>query len=270
MGLLSTSVVTQQCTRIVNTSTSALHARIPRAAQKSNGRPPFSSQSQKSLTGHVMLWSIRRCCGRARACEARTVIGRGRLHRAFPGVHRDTEHNTSGSLEKMRTDAGSTCGVRIRRPCVRSSLKQYLWPLARDEGGGRLHRGRARAAVLRGRGRPGRYVCCGHVGTCGAGAARPRRSAALPYGVVWCHQGVLRWPAAPLVARGRWRAAMCPVAYTQHLCSLPLCADDFDQCKTCVFVIERIKKGTNMLLPSICAEIYQKYPDGKAYANVRT
>lgn len=31
-------------------------------------------------------------------------------------------------------------------------------------------------------------------------------------------------------------------------------------CKTCVFVLERIKSGLE-LLPSICSEIYMKYPD---------
>lgn len=35
---------------------------------------------------------------------------------------------------------------------------------------------------------------------------------------------------------------------------------DFGQCKTCVFVLERIKKGTNMLLPAICSELYINYP----------
>jgi len=35
---------------------------------------------------------------------------------------------------------------------------------------------------------------------------------------------------------------------------------DFNPCKTCVFMLERIKKATNMLLPSICSEIYMKYP----------
>jgi hypothetical protein len=39
---------------------------------------------------------------------------------------------------------------------------------------------------------------------------------------------------------------------------------DFGPCKTCVFVLERIKKGSNMLLPAICSELYHKYPD--AYA----
>jgi len=39
---------------------------------------------------------------------------------------------------------------------------------------------------------------------------------------------------------------------------------DFSPCKTCVFVLERIKKGTKMLLPAICSELYHKYPD--AYA----
>jgi hypothetical protein len=38
----------------------------------------------------------------------------------------------------------------------------------------------------------------------------------------------------------------------------------FGPCKTCVFVLERIKKGTNMLLPAICSELYIKFPD--AYA----
>jgi len=38
----------------------------------------------------------------------------------------------------------------------------------------------------------------------------------------------------------------------------------FGPCKTCVFVLERIKKGSNMLLPAICSELYHKYPD--AYA----
>jgi hypothetical protein len=40
--------------------------------------------------------------------------------------------------------------------------------------------------------------------------------------------------------------------------------DEFGSCKTCVFVLERIKKGSNMLLPAICSELYHKYPD--AYA----
>lgn len=35
---------------------------------------------------------------------------------------------------------------------------------------------------------------------------------------------------------------------------------DFGPCKTCVFVLERIKKGSNMLLPAICSELYHKYP----------
>ena len=39
---------------------------------------------------------------------------------------------------------------------------------------------------------------------------------------------------------------------------------EFGPCKTCVFVLERIKKGSNMLLPAICSELYHKYPD--AYA----
>jgi len=38
----------------------------------------------------------------------------------------------------------------------------------------------------------------------------------------------------------------------------------FGWCKTCVFVLERIKKGTNMLLPAICSEIYISFPN--AYA----
>jgi len=38
-------------------------------------------------------------------------------------------------------------------------------------------------------------------------------------------------------------------------------AGSFGPCHTCVFVLERIKKGTNMLLPAICSEIYMKYPD---------
>jgi len=41
-------------------------------------------------------------------------------------------------------------------------------------------------------------------------------------------------------------------------------AEAFGPCKTCVFVLERIKKGSNMLLPAICSELYHKYPD--AYA----
>ena len=36
--------------------------------------------------------------------------------------------------------------------------------------------------------------------------------------------------------------------------------EDFGGCKTCVFVLERIKKGSNMLLPAICSELYHKYP----------
>lgn len=34
---------------------------------------------------------------------------------------------------------------------------------------------------------------------------------------------------------------------------------EFGPCKTCVFVLERIKKGSNMLLPAICSELYHKY-----------
>jgi len=37
--------------------------------------------------------------------------------------------------------------------------------------------------------------------------------------------------------------------------------DSFGPCKTCVFVVERIKKGTNLLLPAICSEIYLKFPE---------
>eukprot|EP00466_Bigelowiella_natans_P004876 jgi/Bigna1/90703/estExt_fgenesh1_pg.C_770019 len=36
--------------------------------------------------------------------------------------------------------------------------------------------------------------------------------------------------------------------------------EELKECKTCVFVLERIKKGTNMILPAICSEIYEKYP----------
>mmetsp|Transcript_24062 Transcript_24062/g.42609 ORF Transcript_24062/g.42609 Transcript_24062/m.42609 type:complete len:244 (-) Transcript_24062:100-831(-) len=36
--------------------------------------------------------------------------------------------------------------------------------------------------------------------------------------------------------------------------------DEFSPCKTCVFVVERTKKGTNMLLPSICSEVFDKFP----------
>jgi len=36
---------------------------------------------------------------------------------------------------------------------------------------------------------------------------------------------------------------------------------EFGTCKTCVFVVERIKKGTNLLLPAICSEIYLKFPN---------
>ena len=31
-------------------------------------------------------------------------------------------------------------------------------------------------------------------------------------------------------------------------------------CKTCVFLLERVKKGTNELLPSICSELFVKDP----------
>jgi len=39
--------------------------------------------------------------------------------------------------------------------------------------------------------------------------------------------------------------------------------DEMGYCKTCVFVLERIKKGSNLLLPAICSELYMKFP--KAY-----
>lgn len=35
----------------------------------------------------------------------------------------------------------------------------------------------------------------------------------------------------------------------------------FGKCGTCVFVIERIKKGANMLLPSICTDLVGPAPD---------
>lgn len=31
-------------------------------------------------------------------------------------------------------------------------------------------------------------------------------------------------------------------------------------CRTCVFVVERVKHGTDELLPAICSEIYEKFP----------
>jgi len=34
----------------------------------------------------------------------------------------------------------------------------------------------------------------------------------------------------------------------------------FGTCKTCVFIVERIKKGTNLLLKSICTELNLKFP----------
>jgi len=37
-------------------------------------------------------------------------------------------------------------------------------------------------------------------------------------------------------------------------------------CQTCVFVLERIKKGTQLLLPAICSEIYSQ-SDAATYAN---
>jgi len=40
-----------------------------------------------------------------------------------------------------------------------------------------------------------------------------------------------------------------------------------DICKTCVFVIERIKKGTDKLLPSICSEIVSQLPDNYPYCH---
>jgi hypothetical protein len=33
-----------------------------------------------------------------------------------------------------------------------------------------------------------------------------------------------------------------------------------EDCETCVFVMERVKKGTNMLAPSICSELYTQKP----------
>jgi len=36
---------------------------------------------------------------------------------------------------------------------------------------------------------------------------------------------------------------------------------DFTPCHTCVFVLERIKKGNNMLLPAICSEVYKEWPE---------
>jgi len=42
---------------------------------------------------------------------------------------------------------------------------------------------------------------------------------------------------------------------------------EFGQCRTCVFVLERIKKGTNMLLPAICSDIYTKFPDAYSYCH---
>lgn len=42
---------------------------------------------------------------------------------------------------------------------------------------------------------------------------------------------------------------------------------EFGPCKTCVFVLERVKKGTNMLLPAICSEIYTKYPVAYGYCH---
>jgi len=42
---------------------------------------------------------------------------------------------------------------------------------------------------------------------------------------------------------------------------------EFGPCRTCVFVLERIKKGTNMLLPAICSDIYTKFPDAYSYCH---
>ena len=48
---------------------------------------------------------------------------------------------------------------------------------------------------------------------------------------------------------------------------------EWEKCHTCIFTIERIKKGTDMLLPSICSELFQKLGEGEAgdggYADVR-
>lgn len=71
-----------------------------------------------------------------------------------------------------------------------------------------------------------------------------------------------RTAAAAIVARPR------PEEQAPILLEQGAGEDDFDKCKTCIFVIERIKKGTNMLLPSICAEIFEKFPKGTAYADV--
>jgi len=39
----------------------------------------------------------------------------------------------------------------------------------------------------------------------------------------------------------------------------------FGPCRTCVFVLERIKRGTNVLLPSICSELFTNFP--ASYSN---
>lgn len=40
-------------------------------------------------------------------------------------------------------------------------------------------------------------------------------------------------------------------------------------CMTCVFVLERIKKGKHLLLPAICSEVYDHWKDQQQYATVQ-
>jgi hypothetical protein len=76
---------------------------------------------------------------------------------------------------------------------------------------------------------------------------------------------------AALALAAAWALASAETAATMSELEVAAAASGagggFGTCQTCVFVIERIKKGTNMLLPSICTELYAKYPS--AYDPVR-
>lgn len=43
--------------------------------------------------------------------------------------------------------------------------------------------------------------------------------------------------------------------------------NDFGPCETCVFVLERVKKGTNVLIPTICAELFDRHPNAYGFCN---
>lgn len=71
--------------------------------------------------------------------------------------------------------------------------------------------------------------------------------------------GPLQFAARPAVAAplSLTKALPVPIARTSVAETLP--GDDL--CKSCVLVLERVQKEANLLLPTVCSELYMNLPE---------